>query len=143
MCVSLSLDIVRIVVEEIADGQEYDPRDIQRFKEIDEYATMFIQHGQFQAEFDLDRALRIFHGAMTWRKRHHVYGKMRACSIFILLFLSLDISPNEFPSHYFDRHAIYFRNQDTNNHPLRNEGFVLANVDVYRALSSSLRSPDI
>ena len=60
MLVAILFDIVRIVVEEIADGHEFDPRDIQRFRDIDEYATMFLQHGQLQSEFDLDRALRIF-----------------------------------------------------------------------------------
>jgi hypothetical protein len=36
---------------------------------------MFIQHGQFGASFDQDRALRVFNGSLSWRKRHHVYGK--------------------------------------------------------------------
>ncbi len=36
---------------------------------------MFIQHGQFGANFDQERALRVFNGSLSWRKRHHVYGK--------------------------------------------------------------------
>lgn len=35
---------------------------------------MFIQHGQFQATFDEDRALRIFDASMSWRKEKNVYG---------------------------------------------------------------------
>jgi len=62
-------------LEQISEGQEYDPRDIQRFNDIDEYTLMFIQHGQFNPTFDEDRALRIFDASMKWRKTHHVYGK--------------------------------------------------------------------
>jgi hypothetical protein len=36
---------------------------------------MFIQHGQFGATFDQDRALRVFNGAMSWRKTNQVFGK--------------------------------------------------------------------
>ena len=32
---------------------------------------------------------------------------------------SIDISPEEFPANYFDRNAIYFKNHDMNNNPLR------------------------
>lgn len=35
---------------------------------------MFIQHGQFGAEFDQERALHVFDTAMTWRKAHNAYG---------------------------------------------------------------------
>lgn len=35
---------------------------------------MFIQHGQFDVHFNQDRALRIFHGVMRWRKRNNIYG---------------------------------------------------------------------
>ena len=71
---------------------------------------------------------------MAWRKRHRVYGKSNTLSILIGEVLSLDISTNEFPSNYFDRHAIYFKNHDTNNYPLRNEGFARADLDVHRVL---------
>ena len=36
---------------------------------------MFIQHGQFGKTFDQERALRVFDGSLSWRKRHNVYGK--------------------------------------------------------------------
>jgi len=49
---------------------------------------MFIQHGQFGSTFDEDRALRIFNGAMSWRKEHNVYGiiliKIKLILFFIL-----------------------------------------------------------
>jgi hypothetical protein len=61
--------------EKIAEGQEYDARDIQRFNEQDEYTLRFIQHGQFGTSFDQDRALRVFNGTMRWRKNNNVYGK--------------------------------------------------------------------
>jgi len=41
----------------------------------------------------------------------------RLINIFILFFI--DISTDEFPANYFDRHAIYFKNHDMNNNPLR------------------------
>ncbi len=62
-------------LEQLSEGQVYDARDIQRFNEIDAYTLMFIQHGQFNTNFDQDRALRTFNGSMSWRKRHNVYGK--------------------------------------------------------------------
>jgi len=88
--------------KQISEGQLYDARDIQRFNEIDDYTLMFIQHGQFGTSFDQERALRIFDGSMSWRKRHNVY----------------DISTNEFPAEYFDRQAIYFKNHDKYNNPI-------------------------
>ncbi|CAF4050655.1 unnamed protein product [Rotaria sp. Silwood2] len=88
--------------KEIYEDELYDPRDIQRFNEIDEYTLMFIQHGQFGPNFDEDRALRVFNASMSWRKKHNVY----------------DISTNEFPANYFDRNAIYFKNHDKNNYPI-------------------------
>ncbi|CAF1295579.1 unnamed protein product [Adineta steineri] len=90
--------------KQINEGQDYDPRDLQRFNEIDEFTTMFIQHGQFGSNFDEDRALKIFNASMSWRKEHSVYG--------------INISTDEFPANYFDRHAIYFKNHDMNNNPL-------------------------
>ncbi len=62
-------------LEQISEGQVYDARDIQRFNEVDGYTLMFIQHGQFGTSFDQDRALRVFDGSLSWRKRHNVYGK--------------------------------------------------------------------
>ncbi|CAF0777273.1 unnamed protein product [Adineta ricciae] len=88
--------------KQIDEGQLYDPRDLQRFNEIDEYTMMFIRHGQFGATFDEDRAMSVFNASLSWRKEHHVY----------------DISPEEFPANYFDRNAIYFKNHDMNNNPL-------------------------
>ena len=61
--------------EEIAEGQEFDARDLQRFKDIDEYATMFLQHAQIAATFNQELALQIFHSAMSWRKKNNVYGR--------------------------------------------------------------------
>ena len=37
-------------------------------------------------------------------------------SVFDLL--SLDISTDQFPANYFDRHAIFYKNHDVNNQPL-------------------------
>ncbi len=65
-------------LENISEGQEYDPKDIQRFNEVDEYTLMFIQHGQFGTSFDQERALRVFNGSMTWRKQNNVYGKTKS-----------------------------------------------------------------
>lgn len=62
-------------LEQIEEGQLYDPRDLQRFNEIDEYTMMFIRHGQFGATFDEDRAMSVFNASLSWRKEHHVYGK--------------------------------------------------------------------
>ena len=61
-------------LEQISQGQLYDARDIQRFNEIDAYTLMFIQHGQLGSSFDQDRALSVFDGSMSWRKRHDVHG---------------------------------------------------------------------
>ena len=36
-----------------------------------------------------------------------------------LFFLVLDVSTNEFPANYFERNAIYFKNHDMYNNPLR------------------------
>ena len=63
-------------LEEIKNG-EFDARDLQRFNEIDAYTLMFIQHGQFGETFDEERAFRIFHGSMSWRKPQNVYGRRR------------------------------------------------------------------
>lgn len=68
--------LLPFLLEQITEGQKYDPRDLQRFNEIDEYTLMFIQHGQFSPEFDEDRALRIFNASMSWRKEHNVYGRI-------------------------------------------------------------------
>ena len=35
---------------------------------------MFIEHGQFSETFDQERALRVFNGSLSWRKRHNTYG---------------------------------------------------------------------
>ncbi|CAF0896486.1 unnamed protein product [Adineta ricciae] len=88
--------------EQINEGQEYDARDIKRFDDVDDYARMFIQHLQYGKTFDEQKAFRIFHETMTWRKQNKVY----------------DISTDLFPANYFDRHAIYFQNHDMNNIPL-------------------------
>jgi len=40
------------LAKQITEGQEYDPRDITRFNEVDEYATLFIQHSQYGKTFD-------------------------------------------------------------------------------------------
>ena len=105
------------VLEQIDEGQKYDPRDVRRFNEVDEYTTMFIQHGQFGTSFDEDRGLRIFNLAMSWRKENNVYG-----TDFIRLSnrssLSLDVSPNDFPANYFDRNAVYLKNHDIHNNQL-------------------------
>jgi hypothetical protein len=75
------------VLEEISEGQVYDPRDIQRFNEVDGYALMFIQHGQYGKTFDEKKALRIFHDAMIWRKQNNTYGKFTKdqCLFFKLI----------------------------------------------------------
>ncbi|CAF3610991.1 unnamed protein product [Rotaria sordida] len=88
--------------KEINENELYDPHDIQRFNEVDEYTLMYIQHGQFGPDFDADRALQIFNISMSWRKSHNVY----------------DVSTNEFPADYFDRNGIYFKNRDMSNYPL-------------------------
>ena len=62
------------VVEQISEGV-YDPRDLKRFNEIDDYTLTFIQHGQFGTSLNRDRVLHVFDAAMSWRKRHNVYGK--------------------------------------------------------------------
>ena len=61
-------------LEEISEGLLYDPRDIQRFNENDDYAMMFVQHGQYGTTFDEKRALKIFNDAMVWRKQNNIYG---------------------------------------------------------------------
>ncbi|CAF0778453.1 unnamed protein product [Adineta steineri] len=88
--------------KEISEGQLYDSRDLQRFNENDPYTLMFVQHGQFGTALDEGRALRVFNGAMSWRKRHNVF----------------DISSSEIPAEYINRHAIFFRNHDKYNSPL-------------------------
>ncbi|UJR22873.1 hypothetical protein I4U23_025902 [Adineta vaga] len=90
--------------KEIAQGELFDARDLQRFNENDEYTLMFIQHGQFGTTFDQDRALRVFNDSLAWRKRHNVY----------------DISPSEFPAEFFDRKAVYFQHHDKYNNPILN-----------------------
>ena len=60
--------------EQINEGQEYDARDIKRFNDIDDYASMFVQHLQYGKIFDEQKAFRIFHETMTWRKQNKVYG---------------------------------------------------------------------
>jgi hypothetical protein len=75
------------LLEQINEGQEYDPRDIQRFNEIDDYTLMFIQHGQFGTSFDEDRALRIFNASMSWRKKHNVYGSISIKKELIFFFI--------------------------------------------------------
>lgn len=112
---------------EINEGQLYDSRDIQRFNEIDEYALMFVQHGQLGTTFDETRALRVFNASMIWRRANRVYGKvelkiellfcLNAVNIFCCILI--DISTEEFPVNYFDRNGIYFKNHDINNHPIR------------------------
>ncbi len=69
------LIFILISLEQISEGQEYDPRDIQRFNEADGYTLMFIQHGQYGKTFDEKNALRHFHESMIWRKQKNVYGK--------------------------------------------------------------------
>lgn len=64
-------------LEQITEDHRYDPRDIQRFNELDAYTLMFIQHGQLGSSFDQDRALSVFDGSMSWRKRHDVHGIRR------------------------------------------------------------------
>ncbi|CAF4688149.1 unnamed protein product [Rotaria sp. Silwood1] len=88
--------------KEINEDERYDPRDIQRFNEIDEYTLMFIQHAQFGPNFNEDLAFRVFNASMSWRKKHNVY----------------DVSTNEFPADYFDRNGIYFKNRDKNNNSI-------------------------
>ena len=61
--------------EELAEGKEFDIRDLERFHRVDQYAAMFIQHGQFGSEFDQERALRVFQAAMRWRNTQNVYGR--------------------------------------------------------------------
>jgi hypothetical protein len=67
--------IILFSLEQINEGEEYDPRDIKRFNEVDEYAQMFIQHAQYGKIFDTKKALQHFHEAMIWRKQNNVYGK--------------------------------------------------------------------
>lgn len=88
--------------KEISEGQVYDPRDIQRFNENDDYAGMFVEHGQYGKTFDEKKALKVFHDAMSWRKANNIY----------------DISTSAFPAEYFDRRAIYFQSSDVNNAPI-------------------------
>lgn len=130
----LKFSVWIFVLEQISEGQRYDPRDIRRFNEIDEYTTMFIQHGQFSANFDEDRACRIFHAAMSWRKENKVYGNYFFFSIFYPLFVFGDISTNEFPANFFERNAIYFKNHDIYNNPLsmfRGRDYSLIEFDAF------------
>lgn len=62
-------------LEEIAEGQLYDARDLERFNTNDAYTLMFIQHGQFGTTFNEGRALHCFNGSLSWRKTHNVFGK--------------------------------------------------------------------
>jgi hypothetical protein len=66
--------LICLSAEEIATGEQYDARDIQRFKEIDGYTNMFIEHGQNTSVFDKDRALNTFHVCMTWRMKNQIHG---------------------------------------------------------------------
>ena len=111
-------------LEEISEGLLYDPRDIKRFNEVDGYAMMFVQHGQYGKTFDEKKALKQFHDAMNWRKQNNVYGK------FILFLLSknphfilLDISTSEFPAAVIDRRMMFYKNHDVNNSPIRKRDF--------------------
>jgi hypothetical protein len=81
---------------------------------------MFIQHGQFGTSFDQERALRVFNGSLSWRKRHNVYGNDNLF-IYEKKNFIIDISTNDFPAEYFDRHAIFFKNHDKYNNPIRKE----------------------
>ncbi|CAF1118614.1 unnamed protein product [Adineta steineri] len=85
--------------KQINEGQEYDERDIKRFNEIDEYALMFVRHAQYGKTFDEQKGFYHFNEAMTWRKQNNAY----------------DISTDRFPSSYFDRHAVFYKNHDVNN----------------------------
>lgn len=55
----------------------YDARDIQRFNENDDYARMFVEHGQYGKTFDNTKAFKVFHDAMSWRKTNNIYGKKK------------------------------------------------------------------
>jgi hypothetical protein len=81
--------LVPFIPEELADGKEFDIRDIERFSRVDEYATMFIQHGQFGTDFNQERALRVFQAAMSWRNTQRVYGRGN----FDMLFSCVEIMP--------------------------------------------------
>jgi len=61
--------------------------DLKRFNEVDEYTLMFIQHGQFGTSFNQDRALRVFEGSLSWRKRHNVFGKNELLKLSIEFFV--------------------------------------------------------
>ena len=39
------------------------------------------------AEFDEDRALRIFNASMSWRKEHNVYGRILINELRIILYI--------------------------------------------------------
>lgn len=73
--------------EQINDEHLYDPRDVQRFNDADEYATMFIQHGQLGATFDEQRALHVWNASLTWRKEQRVYGRVSQRSVRVNIHL--------------------------------------------------------
>ncbi len=62
-------------LEQISEGQEFNENDIKRFNEVDGYTLMFIRHGQYGKTFDEQKAFRIFHDAMVWRKQNQTYGE--------------------------------------------------------------------
>jgi hypothetical protein len=80
---------------------------------------MFVQHGQYGKTFDEKKALRIFHDAMVWRKENNVYGKFTKDRSLFSNQIILDTSPERFPQEYLERHAIFFKNHDVNNAPIR------------------------
>ena len=71
----LESTVSALCIEHIAEGVEYDARDIERFRTVDEYATMFIQYGQYGKTFDEAKALQQFHDVMHWRQQNKAYGK--------------------------------------------------------------------
>ena len=114
-------------LEQISEGQ-YDPRDIQRFNEVDEYALMFVQHGQYGKTFDEKKGFYHFHEAMIWRKQNNAYGKFfsyrEIIKILFEIFI-LDISTDRFPANYFERHAIFYENHDVNKCPICKFYFII------------------
>lgn len=81
--------LIFFTLEEISEGLLFDPRDIKRFNEVDGYAMMFVQHGQYGKAFDEKKALKQFQDAMTWRKQNNVYGRhVFLPAIYQLTFLS-------------------------------------------------------
>ena len=106
------------LLEQLADGEEYDRRDIERFNQNDEYTLMFIQHGQYGSTFNEERALRLFDGAMKWRKQNQVYGNNGLTKRFSSWLFS-EISLNEAAEKFIERHVIFFQNQDRFQHRIR------------------------